>query len=154
MGIPARAALCAQLHCLSHNALWVLTAQHWSDPAAPVERPRSWLRLVRNGRVVQDLKFTGVNGRHELDLFWRRCAASYEPTSLSEDQMWVRLRELSGIQQAGCQRADCSGGGLPVAWWFCPRCGADARRVASGSMVAAHRRGDIRLPPARSPQTR
>jgi len=154
MAIPAHAALRAQLHCLSHDGLEVRTAQRWSDPAASADRPKSWLRLVSNGRVVQDSQVTGERGHREMERFWAGRAAAFEPTKLAEDQMWAKLRELARIEQTQCQRENCAGGGLPVAWWYCPECKADVRKVASGSLLWVNRRGIIVMQPARRPETR
>jgi hypothetical protein len=148
MAIPARAELRAELHCVSHNGLAVLTAQHWSDTAAGPAR--SWLRLVSNGRVAQDCRFTGDHEHIELEQFWAERSALFAPTALTEDQMWVRLAGLTRIEQDRCQRKDCSGL-LAVARWFCPICHCDIRRVARGSMSGAHRRGDIQMRPAQAP---
>jgi hypothetical protein len=144
MAIPAPAALRAQLHCLSHDGRAVLTAQQWYDRAAPAQRPRSWLRLVGNGRVIQDCRFTGERGHREMERFWADRVVDYEPTKLTEDQMWAKLWELARIEQTRCQRKDCAGG-MPVAWWFCPGCGTDARKVAVGSLSGCRRRGDLTL---------
>lgn len=119
MGIPARAILHAELHCLSRDGRDVVTAQQWHDPAAPADRPKSWLRLVRNGRIRQDHQFIGKAAQREMNQFWSKCTENFRPTWLVEDQMWVNLRTLAGIEQARCP--GCSAG-LPVARSTCPQC--------------------------------
>jgi hypothetical protein len=153
MAIPGGARLRAQMHCLSHDGREVITAQQWFDPDAAEDRPRSWLRLLRNGQVVKDNQITGRAKHDELAEFWRAREVSFEPTKLTEDQMWVRLRELTGIEQTVCQAENCSID-MPVGWWICPLCGKDARRVAHGSLTGVRARGVIALPAAalRSPE--
>jgi hypothetical protein len=143
MPIPSRARLRAELHCLSHDGHEVRTAQHWVDPQAPADRPRSWLRLVINGRPAQDGGFFGVPGQAELENYWSSRVEAFAPTALTEDQMWGKLLELAGITRSACSAADGCPGVLPVGWWFCPECGRDARKVASGSMLWPRRRGVI-----------
>lgn len=126
MPIPVHAALRAELHCLSHDGREVRTAQHWVDPQAPASRPRSWLRLVVNGRPTQDAGFAGGPAQRELAEFWSSRVTAFGPTALTEDQMWVKLLELAGIIQSRCSLEGCSGV-LPVAWWFCPVCSRDVR---------------------------
>jgi hypothetical protein len=144
MPIPPTASLAEQLHCLSHDGTVVITAQRWTEPRRPTNRPRTWLRLVRNGRVMQDVPFTGQAAHLEMRMFWDRLIGQYEPTGLDEDQMWNGLRELTQIEQTECGAKDCVGR-LPVAWWYCPLCRRDTRRVASGSLIAARGRGVITL---------
>lgn len=146
MQIPSRAVLAAQLHCLSKNAQVVITAQQWNDPA-PVTagRPRSWLRLVRNGREEQVLQFTGARAQREMARDWDRLAGLYTATSLDEGQMWAALRELTGIEQVQCSTVQKCPGLLPVAWPWCPECGRDQRNVAKGSLSGVRRRPDICL---------
>lgn len=145
MGIPAGAQLLTQLHCLSHDGLVVMTAQRWVDPQAPADRPRSWVRLVRNGKVTprKEHQITGLRSHQRLELEWAELAKRYQPTALTEDQMWAKLRELTGIEQEICSAKGCSGGAMPPGWSYCPVCGRNAQRVAAGSMSQAHRRGDI-----------
>lgn len=146
MTILSSARLREELHCLTHDGKIVITAQRWTDPAAPEDRPRSWLRLVRNGRQRQVSRFTGAGAHAELDAFWAGLAERYEPTALTEDQMWVRLKEITGTIQSECARAGCEGR-MPVAWEVCPECGRNARRVAGGAMTANRRRlPDIMVP--------
>jgi hypothetical protein len=152
MRIFSRAALRAELHCLSHDGAEVRTAQRWLDPRSTVERPRSWLRLVVNGRPVQDAEFVGVPAHGELGQFWTGRVAAFAPTVLTEAQMWDRLLELTGITRSGCASEDCAGI-LPVGWWFCLVCGRDARRVAAGSMLWPQRRGVIVVDRRDPPQT-
>jgi len=123
---------------MSEDGAVVITAQRWTDPAAPASRPRSWARLVRHGRVAQDVPFTGAKAHTELDQFWAGLADRYEATAMTEDQMWDALRKRTGIEQVRCDRKDCAGA-LPVAWHCCPGCGADARRVAAGSLSGVRR---------------
>lgn len=149
MAIPTRVKLNDELHCLSHNGLIVITAQRWSDPQAEADRPRHWMRLVRNGRQCDVRQFTGPTAYRRLGQIWNQLAEQYQPTALTEDQMWAKLRELTGIEPTQCLRTGCAGQ-MPVAWTVCPQCGRDARKVASGSMSGAYRRGIIvtTAPPA------
>src|SRR5213076_1575753 len=117
--------------------------QRWADPDAPAGRPRSWLRLVRNGRRAQDLSFTGRAAQDELEVFWSGTESAFTPSALTQEQMWGKLLELAGITPARCPGGDCSGMVLPVAWWICPECGHDVRRVASGAMLTPRGRGVI-----------
>jgi len=144
MTVPSGARLHAQLHCLSTDGTVVITVQHWRDPAAPKDHPRGWIRLVRNGRRREDRRYGGADGQRELESAWAELAARYAPTRLDEERMWAKLRELAGVEPVWCQGADCSIA-LPVAWWICPTCGRDARRVAGGAMLTARGRGVIVL---------
>lgn len=144
MAIVSRAGLRAELHCLSDDGLVVITAQQWFDPQAPAQRPVSWLRLVRNGKIHQDRRVTGAAAHEELQDFWIERAIATARARLEEEQMWERLGELAKIRQTECVRTDCDGR-MPVAWWLCPVCGRDARRVASGSLSGARRRGELLL---------
>jgi len=143
MRIPARAALRAEMHCLAHDGLQVLTVQQWHDGVSDL---RSWLRLVRGGQVRQDTLFVGARGQQELAGHWVRLATHYAPTGLTEDQMWAKLLEQTGMEQDQCQHQGCSGR-LPVARTVCPDCRRDIRNVARGSMTRAHGRGDIFMAP-------
>jgi hypothetical protein len=129
MSISPRAVLRGELHCLSHDGLEVRTAQHWVDPHAA--RPCGWLRLVVNGRPVQDNRFVGRAAQGELAAFWASRVALFEATALTEDRMWVVLAELAGIG-----KVTCSAGHrvriLPVAWPFCSACGRDVRAAPAG----------------------
>lgn len=144
MTIPVRATLLAELHCLSHDGQVVITAQRWADRTAAAERPRSWLRLVRNGRPIQARQFTGRRAHRELEVHWAKLIEMYAPTALAEDQMWARLLEITGIKQVKCAR-DCPGR-MPVAWPVCRVCGRHARRVAGGAMTGSRRRPELFLP--------
>ena len=155
MPIPSRARLRAELHCLSTDGYEVRTAQHWADPQVPDDRPRSWLRLVVNGRVQQDgVGFFGAPAQAELESYWSSRATAFAPTALTEDQMWEKLLELAGITRSVCSAAAGCSGVLPVGWWFCPECGRDARNVTAGSMLWPRRRGviviDCRNPPSQT----
>jgi hypothetical protein len=141
--IVSRAQLRAELHCLSYDGLVVITAQQWFDPAAPASRPVSWLRLVRNGRVHRDHRVTGVKRHFDLQDLWVERALAIAPARLEEDQMWVKLEELTGEKQTVCARR--CGGRMPVAWRVCPSCGSSAGRVAGGSLSGVRRRGELVL---------
>jgi hypothetical protein len=147
MRVPTRAVLRAELHCLSDDGTVVLTVQRWTDPAAPADRPATWLRLVRNGRRREDREFTGADQHQQLEAFWATLVEEYARTALTEDQMWVKLRDLTGTVQAECASKDCAGR-MPVAWPHCPVCRRDSRRVATGSLSGARGRGDIIVPAA------
>jgi hypothetical protein len=144
MAITSRAQLRAELHCLSHDGQVVMTAQLWFDPQAPMSRPVSWIRLIRNGKIHQDSRVSGAAGQLELVEFWVERALVIAPARLEEDQMWSKLAELTGKKQTVCVRRDCAGQ-MPVGWWFCPVCGCDARNVASGSLSGVRRQGDLLL---------
>lgn len=148
MAIPSGTVLEAQLHCLSDDGLVVMTAQRWCDPKAPTDRPRSWLRSIRNGEVAAEHRFTGASQHQEMREFWVQLVDWFTPAGLTEDQMWAKLLELTGIQQTRCQGKDCAGA-MPAGWPICPDCGRDSRRVAAGSLSGVHRRGIIvvRQPP-------
>lgn len=139
MAVPVRAVLHQQMHCLTHDGLVVISAQWWRGPATLAGKPRSWLRLIRNGRVEQDCRFTGEREQVELAEFWAGRAERYAPTMLSEDEMRAKLAELAKIEPVRCQRRHCAAV-LPVAWWHCPDCGSDVRRVAAGSLSGCRRR--------------
>lgn len=141
MSISSRARLGAEMHCLSHDGLEVRTAQHWVDPDAPAGRPRSWLRLVLNGRPAQISQFTGARAHRELATYWASRVALFEPTRLTEDQMWSKLAEIGGIRPVACMAGHGSKV-LPVAWPFCPVCGRDVRAVPAGfdAIAAASKR--------------
>lgn len=144
MAIVSRARLHAELHCLSTDGLVVITAQHWIDPQAPAGRPVSWLRLVRNGRIRTDRRVAGQQAHAELAEFWAERASVIAATQLDEDQMWKKLGELVSIKQTRCVRPDCAGR-MPVAWWRCPECRRDARKVASGELSGVRRRPELLL---------
>lgn len=144
MVVPSGARLHAQLHCLSANGRWVITVQRWDDPAAPADRPRSWLRLIRNGVVCEDRSFGGARRQRELEQVWAALAADYAATQLDDEQMWTKLRELAGAEPVWCQGGGCSTV-LPVGRWICPSCGRDARRVAAGATLTARGRGVLVL---------
>lgn len=150
MGKLRKAVLLDQLHALSADGLTVSTAQRWTYPAAPAARPVSWASLVRNGTMQELSEFRGVAAQEQLEQNWRRLIEMYEPTRLTEDQMWSRLRELTGIEQSKCAGAGPCRGELPVAWPYCPACGRDQRNVSSGSLSGTRRRGllilDLRKP--------
>ncbi len=153
MRIPSRSVLAGQLHCLSEDGAVVITVQHWQDPQAPAERPVSWLRLVRNGRPRSAQQFAGMQGQASLHDRWRSLEGRYAATALTEDEMWRWLGKLARIQQAECASAAGCRGRLVVAWPFCPACGRDERRVASGSLSGVRRREvllDLRKPSGRS----
>jgi hypothetical protein len=152
MPIPARAALVKELHFLSHDGLEVRTAQHWSDPQAPADRPRSWLRLVCNGRVDQDLSFTGAKAHRELAEFWAGREVLFAPTALDERQMRQKLIELKGIEPVPCRGRECSAI-LPVGSGFCARCHRSAARVAGGAMSAARGNPAAMMSPAGAPES-
>lgn len=152
MAIPSRTVLVAELHCLSEDGLVVITAQRWSDRSAPAERPRTWLRLVRNGRPCDDRRFTGARSHREVEIIWGQLAERYAPTGLAEDQMWVKLQELTGVGQARCSGKDCTGR-MPVGWQICPECDRSAGRVASGSLSGVRGRASLLLD-LRRPDTR
>ncbi len=145
MAIPASAALREEIHYLSNDSRLVITDQRWYDPHAPDDRPRSWVRLIRNGRVCRDQQVTGPRRHRELEMFWADRVAEAAPTRLDEAQMWTKLGEVAGIRQTECQRKYCHSK-MPVGWWICAVCGADARRVARGSLSGVRRHGDIVLP--------
>lgn len=153
MAIPFGTVLVRELHCLTEDGRVVITAQHWRDPAAPADRPRSWLRLVRNGRPRDDQRFVGVDDGLELQEIWAYLTERYAPTGLSEDQMWAALRTLTGIEQAGCASKDCAGT-MPTGSPICPECGRHAERVASGSLSGVRRGREFVLkPPRERPET-
>lgn len=110
--------------------------QHWADPSAPDEVPRSWLRLVLNGRPAQDARFTGKAAHRELADYWSGRVAAFAASALTEAQAWAKLLELAGVVQSRCGLNGCPGV-LPVAWWFCPVCGRDVRRSGFGGAVAS-----------------
>jgi hypothetical protein len=139
MGMPSRARLVGELHCLSEDGAVVITAQRWVDPAAPAGRPRGWLRLVRNGRVQQLVQFSGPRRTEELVGYWGHFAERYRATALDSNQMWSRLRDLTGIEQAGCASKDCPGT-LPVGGGRCLACGRNERNVAAGALSGVRRR--------------
>lgn len=143
--IPSRAVLLGQLHCLSHDRRSVITGQHWQDPQPPGGRPTSWLRNVRNGRERQVLTYVGDAVQEELAGDWARISEMYAPTALTEEQMWVKLRELAGVEQVQCSSTWRCRGLLPPAWPYCPACGRDQRRVASGSLSGVRRMAPIVL---------
>lgn len=145
MRIPSRAVLAAQMHCLSEDGQVVITAQRWTDPGPADGRPVTWLRLVRNGRERQVLRFLGVGAQLQVDGDWERWSGRYAQTALTEDQMWAKLRELVGVEQESCSSVSKCPGRLPVAWRWCPECGRDQRRVASGSLSGIRRRPVIRF---------
>lgn len=126
MMIPLHAVLVAELHCLSRDGQDVRTAQQWSDPQASVDDPRSWLRLVCNGRVLQDAEFTGLEPHVQMRAFWSSRERLFAPTRLDEDQMWTKLLELAGVTPRRCRAKRCAVV-LPVAWFVCQICGRDAR---------------------------
>ncbi len=149
MQIPARAVLAGQLHCLSDDGKVVITAQRWSDPAAAAERPRSWLRLIRNGRPRAAEQFGGRARHLVLEQRWSQLADRYAATALSEADMWAWLGKLAQVEQVQCSSASKCAGRLPVGWHYCPECGRDERNVASGSLSGARRRvvlWDLRKP--------
>lgn len=145
MGIPVRATLVAEMHCLSKDGLVVITAQQWRDPQAPAERPLHWLRLVRNGRVDQTVQFGGERRRTEMIDFWNGLAERYRPTSLDSNQMWSKLKDLTGIEQAQCAGAGKCQGLLPVGVERCPACGRNERRIGAGALSGVRRRGVIMM---------
>ncbi len=145
MSIPSRADLVGELHCLTEDRLVVITAQHWMDPQAPAGQPVAWLRLVRNGREWQSIRFGGARAQVELAEAWGQLRLRYAPTALTEDQMWVALGELAGVDRVQCSSASKCAGRLPVAWHFCPECGRDQRRVAQGSWSGVRGRPAILL---------
>ncbi len=145
MAIPASAALREEIHYLSHDGRVVITGQRWYDPDAPAARPRSWVRLLRNGEVCRDQQVTGRRGHRDLETVWADRVADAAPTRLDEAQMWAKLDELAGIRQTECQRSGCHSK-MPVGWWICALCGADARRVARGSLSGVQRRAAIVVP--------
>lgn len=144
MAITSRAQLRAELHCLSHDGLVVITAQQWFDPLAPALRPVSWIRLIRNGHVHQERRVAGADEQFGLQDFWVERALAIAPDRLEEDQMWAELAELTGTKQTECVRRDCAGA-MPVAWPYCPMCGCDSRNVASGSLSGVRRNGYLFL---------
>lgn len=144
MPIPRRAVLVEQIHCLSDDGAVVITAQRWSDPAATDLRPVTWLRLVRNGCVRAEHQFAGVQRAAEMERFWAGRVEDFAATALTDDQMWEKLRELAGIEQAVCGGTKCAGR-LASGAAFCPVCGRSPARVAAGSMLTARGRGTIVL---------
>jgi hypothetical protein len=139
MPIPPTASLAGQMHCMSHDGKVVITAQRWTDPAA--RRPRSWLRLVRNGKAEQTVPFTGAAAHREMIDYWNGLAERYRPTELTEDQMWARLWDLAMIEQTECAATECAGR-MPVAWKMCPTCG---RPASSGEPAAVRGRRPLML---------
>lgn len=150
MLIPSRARLCAELHCLSHDGHQVRTAQHWMDPQSPPGRPRSWLRLVVNGRTVQSAGFFGVPAQARLENFWSSRVAAFAPTALTDDQMWEKLLELARITPMLCGLNGCPGI-LPVGWSFCLECGRDVHAAGYGGVVAMASKPVIVVDRRRSP---
>ena len=144
MGIPVRATLIGELHCLSEDGLVVITAQQWRDPAAPAERPLHWLRLIRNGKVRQTIQYGGPRRYGEMVAFWNGLAERYRPTRLDSNQMWSTLSRLTGIEQGQCASSSCNGR-LPVGGGRCLACGRNERTVASGSLSGVRRRGALIL---------
>lgn len=144
MGMPTCARLAGELHCLSEDGQVVITAQRWSDPRAPAERPCGWLRLVRNGQVWKTEQYAGVRRTAELLQRWRSLTDRYAATALDSNQMWSTLRELTGIEQSHCLHSSCSGR-IPVGSSRCLVCGRNERSVAAGGLSGARRRGVLIL---------
>jgi hypothetical protein len=144
MGIPSRARLVGELHCLTEDGEVVITAQRWSDPEAPAERPCGWLRLVRNGRHWQTVQYCGARRSAELRERWSSLAERYRPTALGVNEMWSKLRQLTGIEQGNCLHSGCSGT-IPVGGGRCLVCGRNERSVAAGELSGARRRGVLVL---------
>jgi hypothetical protein len=150
MPIPPGALLRAELHCLSHDGAEVITAQRWSDPSAPARRPRSWLRLVRNGQVEQDVRFVGTAEHAEMIEFWAQREKAYAATRLDGPGMWIKLRELAGAEQVECGQG-CPGR-LPVAWPVCLDCGRDSRMPVAGTPHGVRRRPTLTLDLRKAPK--
>lgn len=149
MAVLLRAVLVGQLHCLSEDGLVVITGQRWSDPEAPADHPVSWLRLVRNGRPRQSLRFGGLAAQDDLARKWSEIAERFASTALTEIEMWEWLHKLAKVDQVACSAASKCAGRLPVAWDVCPECGRNQRNVARGSMSGARGREvfwDLRKP--------
>lgn len=81
MGIPARAILVAELHCMAHDG-GVRTVQHWTDPRAPAA---IWSRSVPGVRSAHPFR---PASRGEV----RESRPGWEATPPAEDtRSWVRL---------------------------------------------------------------
>ncbi len=137
--IPVRARLVDEMHCLAEDGLVVITTQKWQDPLAPTDRPRYWLRLVRNGRVRAVEQFSGERRTRDMAARWEHLAERYRRSALDTNQMWSTLQQLTGIEQAGCGSKNC-GGKLPAGGGRCLACGRNERSVASGSLSGIRRR--------------
>jgi len=120
--------------------------QWWADPVAEPGRPCSWLRLIRNGQDHPKFlhQFSGVVAQQRLAARWADLQREYEPTALTEERMWSKLRDLTGIEQEQCLGEGCAGG-LPVSWNICPLCGRNTRNVSSGSRSGVNRRPAVFL---------
>jgi hypothetical protein len=147
VSIPRIAHLATELHSMSEDGQVVITLQHWSDPTAPAECPRSWLRVLRNGQVFTDRRrgggdrrFFGPKRALALNAELARTRARFAPTQLSPDDARTQLRKVAGVEPEQCQRGDRCGAPQILGWPYCPTCGADARKVASGSMSGVRRR--------------
>jgi len=142
--MPSRACLVGELHCLSEDGQVVITTQRWSNPDAPAERPCSWLRLVRNGRTWKTVQYCGARRSAELLDRWASLAERYRATALDTNEMWSRLKQLTGIEQGHCLHSSCSGT-IPVGGGRCLVCRRNERNVAAGELSGARRRGVLIL---------